>query len=200
MAENAEQVTSFVLNHMKASDMRPKEDFRIGDQVQVIDRGITGKIMKFDPDHRMAWLGNGWWYLKDLKKQSLAKPQGTQREFFRIEGFGALPSDYLLEGARNYLFEGVDFSLAFGVPPSVIEINNEMEICKSGFAKVSKVLVDDCKDIPEDVIENVRHGLADLFTVNAPLISDLYSVSEVVKSQPNKQSGKAYGLIGDCNV
>jgi hypothetical protein len=53
---------------MKISDMRPKEDFRIGDLVGVVVTSITGKIEKFDCDHRLAWLGNGWWYLKDLEK------------------------------------------------------------------------------------------------------------------------------------
>jgi hypothetical protein len=60
---------------MKMEDMRAKEDFQAGDQVKVIDRNITGRILKFDPDMRLAQVdtwsaGKGWWYLKDLEVKS----------------------------------------------------------------------------------------------------------------------------------
>ena len=74
MGESAEQVTSFVLNHMRIADMRPREDFERGDPVQVIGTSITGRIERIDADRRLAWLitdrKDGWWYLKDLEKIS----------------------------------------------------------------------------------------------------------------------------------
>ena len=81
MGEAADQVTSFVLNHMKIADMRPREDFERGDQVQVIGRDITGRIEKIDADKRLAWLitanKDGWWYLKDLEKVNLLTTNHT---------------------------------------------------------------------------------------------------------------------------
>jgi hypothetical protein len=79
MTESAEQVTSFVLNHMKIADMRPTETLKKHDYVRVKDREwLTGMIMKFDADKRLAWISglDGWWYLKDLEKIHL-----VSREF-----------------------------------------------------------------------------------------------------------------------
>lgn len=71
MGESAEQVTSFVLNHMKIADMRAKEEFKPLDLVRVTGSHITGKILKFDADKRLAFvsstIGDRWWYVKDLE-------------------------------------------------------------------------------------------------------------------------------------
>lgn len=76
MVESSEQVTSFVLNHMKRVDMRPKEDFKKLDLVRISGGHITGRIMAFDADHRLAHvdstIGLGWWYLKDLELQKIS--------------------------------------------------------------------------------------------------------------------------------
>jgi hypothetical protein len=70
MRESANEVTSFVLNHMKIADMRPTEDLKKGDRVRVKGTELVGMIMKFDADKRLAWLSplDGWWYVKDLEK------------------------------------------------------------------------------------------------------------------------------------
>lgn len=72
MKDSGAQVTSFVLNHMKVRDMRATEDLRKGDRVHVKGREITGVIVKFDADGRLAWLDlghyAGWWHVKDLER------------------------------------------------------------------------------------------------------------------------------------
>jgi len=108
MKESAEQVTSFVLNHMKRTDMRPKEDFKKLDLVRVSGGHITGRIMAFDPDMRLAHvdstIGPGWWYLKDLELESHAeaqrarrKPFDGQAELIRVESLFGVPARLLHE-------------------------------------------------------------------------------------------------------
>ena len=105
MAENAEQVTSFVLNHMKRMDMRPKEDFKKLDLVRISGGHITGRIMAFDADHRLAHvdstIGLGWWYLKDLERLPLAKAQGSQRKPFNKTSNGEMDI-FLFEGMFSH--------------------------------------------------------------------------------------------------
>jgi hypothetical protein len=52
--------------------MRARELFARGDQVEVIDRPLSGRVVRFDPDRRLALvdtaLGNKWFYLKDLRR------------------------------------------------------------------------------------------------------------------------------------
>lgn len=57
---------------MNISDMRARQDFRVGDRV-ICPGGEcgTGTIVEIDPDYRLArvmWPKGkiGWWYLKDL--------------------------------------------------------------------------------------------------------------------------------------
>jgi len=74
MSEKADNVSDFMLNHMERSDMRSKEDFKKLDLVRVSGGHITGRIMAFDPDMRLAHvdttIGIGWWYLKDLELEN----------------------------------------------------------------------------------------------------------------------------------
>ena len=85
MGDGGVQVTSFVLNHMKIADMRPREDFERFDQVHVIGTGITGRIERIDADRRLAWLitaqKDGWWYLKDLEKTYFISRRAAEKSF-----------------------------------------------------------------------------------------------------------------------
>lgn len=58
--------------HIHLCDMRARELFARGDQVEVIDRPLSGRVVRFDPDRRLALvdtaLGNKWFYLKDLRR------------------------------------------------------------------------------------------------------------------------------------
>lgn len=81
---------------MKIADMRPKVEFRIGDQVRVSGTHITGVINMIDCDHRLARLlssigGDRWFYLKDLEleKRSHAEARSTQRKPFDGTAKGA---------------------------------------------------------------------------------------------------------------
>ena len=82
----ADNIQDFMLNHLRREDMRPKEDFKKLDLVRVTGGHITGRIMAFDADHRLAHvdstIGLGWWYLKDLERLPLAKSQSSQRKPF----------------------------------------------------------------------------------------------------------------------
>jgi len=84
MAESAEHVTSFVLNHMKIADMRAKEDFKPLDLVRVTGSHITGKILKFDADKRLVYvsstIGDRWWYVKDLELEKSSSSSRKERE------------------------------------------------------------------------------------------------------------------------
>lgn len=105
---NAE-VTSFVLNHMKIADMRPREDFERFDQVHVIGTGITGRIARIDADRRLAWLitakKDGWWYLKDLERLSHAE---SQRKPAKIEAeFDSLFDDFFKKAKSPYSYKVV---------------------------------------------------------------------------------------------
>lgn len=62
-----------IWNGMHPTDMRPKEDFKIGYLVDCIDRPDLhdGRILQIEADFRLAqveWSTGqvGWWYLKDL--------------------------------------------------------------------------------------------------------------------------------------
>ncbi|PKN97985.1 MAG: hypothetical protein CVU42_13765 [Chloroflexi bacterium HGW-Chloroflexi-4] len=107
MAESADKVQDFVLNNLRREDMRPREEFRIGDPVQVIGRGVCGKIEKFDADHRLAWLGNGWWYLKDLEKIRDISRKGAKpaRETFTQDGLNYLKGTAVFFEGKAILFQ-----------------------------------------------------------------------------------------------
>jgi len=74
MGKNTYSVaSSFFLTNLKLEDMRPRENFRLGDVVDCIDRPALhdGKLLWIDCDNRLGvveWgTGHvGWWYLKDL--------------------------------------------------------------------------------------------------------------------------------------
>ncbi|PKO03062.1 MAG: hypothetical protein CVU43_04585 [Chloroflexi bacterium HGW-Chloroflexi-5] len=110
MSGKADNVSDFMLNHMKRSDMRPKEDFKKLDLVRVSGGHITGRIMAFDPDMRLAHvdstIGPGWWYLKDLELENSgsrkdAKSQSKafeyQAELIRVESLFGVPARLLHE-------------------------------------------------------------------------------------------------------
>ena len=58
--------------HIRLCDMRARELFGRGDQVEVIGRTTSGRVLRIDPDRRLALvdtaLGNKWYYLKDLRR------------------------------------------------------------------------------------------------------------------------------------
>lgn len=109
-SHESEHVTNFVLNHMKINDMRPEVHFLKGDHVKVKDTEIKGMIQKIDPDGRLAWLGNGWWYLKDLELISLHSREDTKN----AKKMKDLPA-YLLTGNKRVddLTVGIDLNCAF---------------------------------------------------------------------------------------
>jgi len=108
------EVTSFVMNHMKIADMRPKVEFKISDVVRVSGTHITGLILKIDCDHRLAYLttsigGDRWFYLKDLvlEKQSYTN---TYRKPDQFEASGDSLFDDFFERSNSSREHHIDIN------------------------------------------------------------------------------------------
>jgi hypothetical protein len=115
MVEGSGYVSDFTLNHLKREDMRPKEDFKKLDLVRVTGGHITGRIMAFDADHRLAHvnstIGLGWWYLKDLELENSGSRKDRKdnakgaRETFVHDGLRYLKGTAVNYEGQSFIFQ-----------------------------------------------------------------------------------------------